>query len=143
MGNNGAIEVIRIARTMAVGERLYREGKSERAFARLAEAVRLEDQLAYDEPPGWMQPVRHALGALLSADARYDQAITVYRADLQRHPDNAWSLLGLHDALVGHGDIEAAKAVAPKVQAAWANADVSPTASCYCHPDARTSEASP
>jgi hypothetical protein len=30
----------------------------------------LEDKLVYDEPPGWMHPVRHALGALLIADGK-------------------------------------------------------------------------
>uniref|UniRef100_UPI001CC11361 hypothetical protein n=1 Tax=Pseudomonas sp. BF-RE-03 TaxID=2832359 RepID=UPI001CC11361 len=34
-------------------------------FAHLREAQSLDDNLPYDEPWGWMQPVRHALGALL------------------------------------------------------------------------------
>lgn len=137
VGNNSATEVIRIARTMAEGERHFREGDRELAFKLLTDAVQLEEQLAYDEPPGWMQPVRHSLGALLSADQQYAQAISVYRADLRRHPDNAWSLLGLHNALVEHGEIDAAKALVPNLRNAWANADVIPVASCYCHPDAR------
>ena len=32
---------------------------------RLREAIELDDDLNYDEPWGWMQPTRHALGALL------------------------------------------------------------------------------
>ena len=35
------------------------------SFTVLREAVVLEDAMKYDEPPAWMQPVRHALGALL------------------------------------------------------------------------------
>jgi tetratricopeptide (TPR) repeat protein len=99
MGNNSAAEVIAIARTMAEGELAYREGDAERAFSLLRQAVELEDRLSYDEPPGWMQPVRHALGALLLADNRPTEAEAVYRADLIRHPHNAWSLLGLQQAL--------------------------------------------
>ena len=57
------------------------------------------DALVYDEPPGWMQPVRHALGALLVADGRSDEAIVVYREDLDKYPCNGWSLLGLQLAL--------------------------------------------
>ena len=89
MGNNSAAEMIAIARTMAEGELAYREGDAERAFRLLRQAVELEDNLRYDEPPGWMQPVRHALGALLLAHNRPVEAESVYRADLVRHPNNA------------------------------------------------------
>jgi tetratricopeptide (TPR) repeat protein len=137
VGNNLAIDVITVARTMAEGELAYREGRSDEAFARLREAVELEEQLSYDEPPGWMQPVRHALGALLMADGRDGEAEEVYRADLERHPNNAWSLLGLQRALEQQGKTREAMTLAPAVQSAWARADVRPVASCYCHPDAR------
>ena len=94
MGNNSAADVLAVARTMAEGELAYREGQPEQAFRLLREAVSLEERLRYDEPPGWMQPVRHALGALLLADGRHAEAEEVYRTDLTRHPNNAWSLLG-------------------------------------------------
>jgi tetratricopeptide (TPR) repeat protein len=137
MGNNPASDVLTIARKMAEGELLYREGQVDQAFALLREAVKLEEQLKYDEPPGWMQPVRHALGALLLAEDRDAQAEQVYRADLKRHPNNAWALLGLHQALEKQGKQAEALALHPQVDRAWARADVSPVASCYCHPDAR------
>ena len=136
MGNNQATDVIAVARTMAQGELAYREGKIEEAFTLLRKAVELEEGLAYDEPPGWMQPVRHALGALLLAEERYVEAEEVYRADLVRHPNNAWSLLGLQQSLGLQGKTDAADALAPRVDQAWARADVKPIASCYCHPDA-------
>lgn len=137
MGNNSAKDVIAIARTMAEGELAFREGKADRAFVLLGEAVALEEKLSYDEPPGWMQPVRHALGALLLADGRHAEAERVYREDLARHPDNAWSLLGLKQACELQGKTDEANALAGPVQQAWARADVFPVASCYCHPDAR------
>jgi tetratricopeptide (TPR) repeat protein len=137
MGNNPAADVVAIARTMAEGELAYREGRAERAFELLRTAVELEEKLAYDEPPGWMQPVRHALGALLLADGRHAEAEDVYRADLHRHPDNAWSLLGLQQSLQKQGKEGEAAALAEEVRQAWARADVSPVASCYCHPEAR------
>jgi tetratricopeptide (TPR) repeat protein len=136
MGNNEARDVVAIARKMAEGELAYREGHAEKAFELLREAVELEEALKYDEPPGWMQPVRHALGALLVAEGRHAEAEEVYRADLERHPNNAWSLLGLEQSLAGQGRIDEARALTSRVQAAWARADVKPIASCYCHPDA-------
>ncbi len=137
MGNNPAQKVIAIARKMAEGELAFREGQRDQAFELLREAVAMEESLSYDEPPGWMQPVRHALGALLMADGRYAEAETVYRADLLRHPNNAWSLLGLMQSLEKQARHSEAVALAPKVKSAWARADVSPKASCYCHPEAR------
>ncbi len=97
----------------------------------------MEESLSYDEPPGWMQPVRHALGALLLAAGQASEAESVYRADLVRHPHNAWSLLGLQQALDAQGETESSEAMAEVVRQAWARADVSPIASCYCHPEAR------
>jgi tetratricopeptide (TPR) repeat protein len=137
MGNNSARDVITIARTMAEGELAYREGRSEEAFKLLRRAVELEEALSYDEPPGWMQPVRHALGALLLADGQAGEAESVYRADLERHPNNAWSLLGLQQSLEQQDKRAEAESLATAVQQAWSRADVSPVASCYCHPDAR------
>jgi len=95
MGNNRAADALAIARRMAAGEIAYREGRREKAFGLLREAIALEEKLTYDEPPGWMQPVRHALGALLPADGKAVEAEDVYRADLLRHPNNPWSLLVL------------------------------------------------
>ena len=136
VGNNAASDVMAVALAMAEGEASYREGDSDRAFARLREAVALEEGLTYDEPPGWMQPVRHALGALLLADGRANEAEEVYREDLVRHPNNAWSLLGLRQSLQQQEKQAAAEELRPAVEAAWSRADVSPAASCYCHPDA-------
>ena len=136
MGNNSAEQVATIARIMAEGEIAYREGNSELAFKKLRAAVALEDELTYDEPPGWMQPVRHALGALLLADGRAAEAEAVYQRDLERHPNNAWSLLGLQQAIAKQGRLDDAEALNQRVQQAWARADVKPVASCYCHPDA-------
>lgn len=135
MGNNPAREIVATARTMAEGEIAYFEGRHDEAFGLLRRAVAMEESLRYDEPPGWMQPVRHALGALLLGDGRAAEAETVYREDLKRHPENAWSLLGLHQAVQAQGRTDAE--LAQRVEAAWERADVRPAASCYCHPAAR------
>ncbi|MDA0832156.1 MAG: hypothetical protein O2955_00310 [Planctomycetota bacterium] len=137
MGNNLASDVVAIASLMAEGELEFFIGEPERAFDLLRQAVVQEEKLKYDEPPGWMQPVRHALGALLLADGRPVEAERTYRTDLERHPHNAWSLLGLQQSLRNQRKMEEAEALTPEVEAAWARADVKPIASCLCHPDAR------
>jgi tetratricopeptide (TPR) repeat protein len=135
VGQNPAKDVLPIARKMMEGEILYREGRHDEAFAILREAVTMEENLKYDEPPGWMQPVRHALGALLLDDGRSECAVEaegVYRADLVRHPKNGWSLLGLQQALEAQG--KNAEAPATQLARVWKRADVTPGSSCYCAP---------
>jgi len=132
VGNNQGTAVLAISRAMAEGEVLFNEGRREEAFASLGEAVRLEDELVYDEPPGWMQPVRHALGALLLVDGRAEEAEQVYRADLERHPANGWSLTGLRDALARQGRESEAAELEPRIASAWARSDERPTVSCFC-----------
>lgn len=136
MGNNPASSVVGIARDMAAGEIAYKKGQTDRAFELLRRAIEQEDRLVYDEPPGWMQPVRHALGALLLAEGRAAEAEAVYREDLRRHKNNAWALLGLEQALHAQQRTADAAGLAARVAEAWARADVKPKASCYCHPDA-------
>ena len=137
VGNNTADHIMKIARCMLTGEIAYHEGREEEAFDALRRGIALEDELKYDEPPGWMQPVRHALGALLMAEGRPAEAEQVYRDDLAKNPDNGWSLLGLQQALGARGYGADAEQLAPRLDAVWARADVKPVASCYCHPDAR------
>lgn len=132
--NNKVSTVMPIAHAMIEGELLYREGKTDEAFAILRKGIEAEDALVYDEPPGWMLPVRHALGALLMGDGRAAEAEQVYRDDLERNRDNGWALIGLQAALNAQGKTREAEALDPRIQAAWAHADVKPTSSCYCEP---------
>lgn len=133
-GNNKAHDVINIARQMLVGELAYREGHYDQAFAALRKGVELEDALKYDEPPGWMQPVRHALGALLMGVGRYAEAEQVYRDDLRLNPNNGWAMIGLEQALRAQNQQDAAQQFAAARIKAWSRADVEPTSSCYCQP---------
>lgn len=67
--NNPLNAVIGVAKKMLDGELAFRSGPPEHAFALLEEAIQLEESLVYDEPWGWMQPARHALGALMLEQA--------------------------------------------------------------------------
>ncbi len=133
---NNAREVVQIARLMAAGELAYHDGRPDDAFEALREGAQREDALRYAEPPAWMHPVRHALGALLLAEGKTEEAEGVYRRDLERNPKNGWALLGLQQSLGAQGNAGEAAEIAPKLAAAWERADVDPVASCFCHPDA-------
>ena len=65
--NNTCLDILAIASEMLDGEIEYRRGNFDGAFAHLRRSVELDDGLPYDEPWGWMQPTRHAYGALFSS----------------------------------------------------------------------------
>jgi tetratricopeptide (TPR) repeat protein len=139
--NVKCVQLLAIAEEMLTGEIAYRRGEHDAAFARLRAAIALEDALPYDEPWGWMQPVRHALGALLLEQGRAAEAEVVYREDLglggtlpraQIHPDNLWALRGLLDCLDRRGETAEAALIRQRVEFATARADVPVSVSCFC-----------
>jgi tetratricopeptide (TPR) repeat protein len=132
IGNNTARTVLEVGLPIAEGELAYRRGNHDEAFDLLREAVRRDVALKYDEPWGWMMPVRHALGALLTEQGRLEEAEGVYRADLEIHPDNGWALHGLAECLRRTGRAEEARAAAERFASAWSSADVDIKGSCYC-----------
>jgi tetratricopeptide (TPR) repeat protein len=135
VSNNTAESIIAVANHMIEGELLIAEGKFDAGLEELRAALTLEDALKYDEPPSWMIPLRHTIGANLMHAGRFAEAEQVYRDDLKRLPENGWSLLGLSQALAAqqkHGtELEATRARFNKV---WAKADVKITSSCLCRP---------
>ncbi|ACQ78645.1 Tetratricopeptide TPR_2 repeat protein [Beutenbergia cavernae DSM 12333] len=146
--NNTCRDILAVASAMLDGEIAYRRGHIEEAFAHLRRAVDLDDTLPYDEPWGWMQPARHALGALLLEQGRVDEAAAVYAADLGldatlgracRHPRNVWSLHGYHECLSRMAGtdpdpdrVQAATDAGRQLALATARTDVPIEASCFC-----------
>ncbi|TCR26727.1 hypothetical protein EV578_101677 [Streptomyces sp. BK205] len=139
--NNTCADILAIASAMLDGELAYRKGEFDTAFAALARSIDLDDNLPYDEPWGWMQPTRHAYGALLLEQGRVAEAEAVYRADLGlddtlprplQHPGNVWALHGLHECLTRTGKNAEAQLVAHQLRTTTALADVPIEASCFC-----------
>ena len=139
--NNTCRDILGVAEQMLLGELAYHQGDHGKAFDHLRQAVQLDDTLPYDEPWGWMQPARHALGALLIEQGHTAEAEAVYRADLGldatlsracQHPGNVWSLHGLHECLVRRGETLEAGHVKLQLDKALARAEVPIKASCYC-----------
>ncbi len=134
MGNNPATAVAEVARHMLAGELLYREGKADEGVAELREAVKLEDALRYDEPPPWILPTRHVLGAQLMQARRFAEAEQVYRDDLKRLPNDAWALFGLAESLRFQHRLNEARDVDGQFKVMWAKADLTVHSSCLCQP---------
>lgn len=139
IGNNPAKTVLEIPRRVARGEWLFAKGEREAGLAELRAAMAVEDALVYDEPPDWLMPVRHTLGATLVAAERFAEAEKAYREDLARFPENGWSLYGLARALDGQGKSAEAADVRRRFERAWSRADVALTSSCFCQARASAS----
>lgn len=139
--NNSCQDILKIADQMLCGELEYRQGNHEVAFKCLRKAVDLDDNLKYDEPWGWMQPARHALGALLLEQGRIKEAQQVYLDDLglsdtlvgtSQHIENPWSLHGLVECLERLGKTKQARQYRSRLNLAAARADIEFSASCAC-----------
>lgn len=149
--NNACIDLLEIASAMLDGEIEYRKGNFDEAFVHLRRSVKLDDALPYDEPWGWIQPARHALGALLFEQDRTEEAEAVYREDLGLggklsratiHPDNVWSLKGLVNCLDARkaGSTEEARLLKQRLDFALSRADGRVAASCFCAQAAMAAE---
>lgn len=147
--NNRVVDLLDIATEMLRGEIEYRKENYDAAFDHLRRSVAIDDGLPYDEPWGWMQPTRHALGALLLEQGHITEAEAVYREDLGLggqlsratvHPDNVWSLRGLYDCLKAREEAVEIIQVKQRMDLALARADAAVAASCFCAQSAMNSQ---
>jgi tetratricopeptide (TPR) repeat protein len=134
VGNSQAKDVLAIASHALAGEIAAQRGENDAAIAELTKAVNLEDANRYDEPPDWLQPVRHSLGAVLLRAGKAADAEKVYREDLVRWPENGWALWGLALALEKQGKTKDAQSARARFEKAWARADVKIDSTCLCLP---------
>jgi len=133
-GNNTGSDILGVAESVMDGEILYRSGKIDEGIAKLREGVKREDALRYNEPPDWIQPVRHPLGAALLQAGRFAEAETVFREDLAKLPENGWGLYGLGRALRLQKKNEEAAKVEARFKTIWKDADVKLKSACLCLP---------
>ena len=135
------VDVQKVAAKMLEGELEYRKGNIDLAFDLLRQGIALEDALPYGDPPGWLQPIRHAYSALSIEQGRLEEAVAAYRIDLgltrklgrrRIRPNNVWSLHGLHECLTQLGRHDEARDIALQCDVAVASADVKIAASCFC-----------
>jgi len=134
LGNNTGSDVLDVAESFMRGEILFRSGKIHDGLVSLREAAAREDRLRYDEPPDWIQPVRHALGAALLQAGRFAEAEAVFREDLAKLPGNGWGLYGLSRALQLQKKASEAAAVEKQFDEVWKQADLKIKSACLCLP---------
>jgi tetratricopeptide (TPR) repeat protein len=121
---NSARALLGIVQAHLAGEMAAKQGRIDEAVEQLRIAIQREDALTYDEPPAWYMPLRQRLGAILLAADRPVRAEKAFREDLQRRPENGWSLYGLSQSLRAQNKLAAAAKIEMRFKQAWKTADV-------------------
>lgn len=117
------IHGVRVAERTLAAELAWNERNLETSVEAMRTAISIEDELPYDEPPGWHYPGRMVLGGILLEAGQAAEAAAEYRAELRRNPGNGWSLTGLEQALRAQNREAEADEVSERFQDAWAHSD--------------------
>ncbi|WP_420581152.1 tetratricopeptide repeat protein [Reichenbachiella sp.] len=120
---NTVDHLVRIAALILEAELNNKQGNFEDAISKLSQAVAIEDQLNYNEPPDWFFSVRHILGAIYLENGAHELAEKTYLEDLSIYPRNGWALKGLLLSQVAQGKTEDADLTSDKLTEAWKHAD--------------------
>lgn len=121
---NASRALLEIAEGVLRGEIALEQGDHDAAVAHFEQAVAMQDNLNYDEPPPWPMSVRHNLGAALLEASKPIDAERVYRRDLAEFPENGWSLMGLALSLEAQRQSREAREVRERFEKAWQFADI-------------------
>jgi tetratricopeptide (TPR) repeat protein len=120
---NTTADIGNIAMHVLEGEILRLSGKLEEAAGQFQQAILIEDQLNYNEPPDWFFSVRHYLGDLYLEMGKPKEAEAIYREDLSYWVKNGFALNGLYHSLLLQNKTDEANAVKKDFEKAWKRAD--------------------
>lgn len=122
-GINNQYDILNVAAHVLAGEIESKKGNFESSSQHFTEAIRIEENLNYNEPPDWFFPVRHAYGAMLHDHGKYAEAEQVFRDDLRYNLKNPWATFGLYRSLEKQGRMDEAAAAKSEFEKQWQHAD--------------------
>lgn len=114
-----ALDILNIARLTATARAAAAEGKTDTAIEAMEEAVALQDQIAYMEPPYWYYPAKQTLAAMLVEKGQTERGEQLFLEALTESPNNALVLFGLSEAYKKQGDKNGAKYAGKLFKDAW------------------------
>lgn len=112
-------EIVRTARLVASARLADAQGDLAAAAKAYEEAIMVEDELAYMEPPYWYYPIRQSLGSVYLRQGKLDAAETALRESLARVRSNGWALAGLAEVYKRKGDAKAEASARQAYERAW------------------------
>lgn len=123
-GFNSFKNVLSIGQHILEAEIEAKQKNYDKSIQLLTEAMEIEDNLLYQEPPDWYHPSRQVLGAILLEAKKPALAEQRFREDLNQYRSNGWSLFGLYQSLEAQGKKKEAVQVKKAYDKAFAQADV-------------------
>jgi tetratricopeptide (TPR) repeat protein len=123
-GINSLAQIVEISKLILRGELSAANQNLPDAITILRQAIALEDQLNYNEPPDWFFSVRHHLGAILLDANELTAAEKIYQEDLQTLPKNGWALHGLLKVYEAKKDAAGIQKTKSNLQEVWRYADI-------------------
>ena len=123
IGRAPGSRLLHIAELLVSADVKRASGDLDEAIDLLARATRIEDSLAYNEPPDWYFPTRHVLGATLIEAGYLDEAEEIYWQDLRKAPQNGYSLRGLLNVAEKKADLRF-EGYKSKFDESWRRADI-------------------
>lgn len=128
-GINTTADLVQIAAKVLSAGIAFQKKETAQSVSLLKEAVTIEDNLNYNEPPDWFFSVRHHLGAVLLKAGKYDEAEKVYKQDLKNWRRNGWALMGLYNTLSLQNRKKEAEKIHTGFVESWKHADLKITSS--------------
>lgn len=123
-GFDSGTTLAKLAYEVVAGEIASTKKDYDSAIMHLENAVKIEDNLVYNEPSAWHVPPRQNLGAVLMKAKKYAEAENVYKEDLKVLRQNGWSLMGLHNSLEAQGKLVEADKIKFQFDNAWKDSDI-------------------
>jgi tetratricopeptide (TPR) repeat protein len=123
-GFDNGTTISKLAFEVVAGELEALKGNYNSAITHLKSAVKMEDDLIYNEPAAWYIPPRQNLGAVLLKANKYKDAEQVFKEDLKDLRQNGWSLMGLYHSLKAQGKLDEANKIKQEFDTAWKDADI-------------------
>lgn len=113
-----------VASKLLSGTIALKSGKATDAIKDLAEAVRVEQNMIYNEPRDWLLNPKHWLGKAYLVAGDGSNAEITFKADLQNNNDNGWALYGLNKACLMQKKYNEAAPALARYKKAFSKADI-------------------
>ncbi len=121
---NSAGDLLSIAQHTLAGDIAQRKGDIRSAISEYKQAILIQDQLRYMEPPDWLQSTRLSLGQLYLSLKRFSDAELIFNEDLNLLQENGWALYGLLASMRGQNKAGPAADAERRFKRAWQYADI-------------------
>ena len=118
-GGVPALDILNIARLTVIARAAAAQGDYGSAMEAMQDAVALQDNIAYMEPPFWYYPAKQTLAAYALQSGQAERAEQLFLEALTASPNNAWVLHGLSEAYRAQGDRNGAKYAGALFKDAW------------------------